>query len=73
MLFIEAAAAGRVKVVPVAPLMGLNVAPPLVLAYHCTARGGLPNTPLVATAVKLASIPAHTLWLTGCVAIAGGA
>ncbi len=47
---------------PVAPPIGVNVAPPSVETSHCTVGAGLP----VASAVKLTVPPASVIAFTGC-------
>ena len=44
-------------------MMALNVVPPLVLTSHCTVGVGLP----LAAAVKVAVLPALTVWSAGFV------
>src|SRR5205085_801285 len=62
-----AAVAVKLRVVPVAPEMLLNVAPPSVLTCHCTVGAGLP----LAAAVNVAVWPAATDWLVGWVVTDG--
>lgn len=47
----------KVRVVEVAPVTLLNVAPPSVLVCHCTVGAGFP----LAAAVKLTFVPAATV------------
>jgi hypothetical protein len=54
-------AAVKLKVVEVAPTIGLNVVPPFVLTIHCTVGAGLP----LAAAVNVTVPPTPTDRLTG--------
>ena len=51
----------KLSVVDVAPVMLLNVVPPLVLTCHCTVGVGCPLAPAVNVAVP----PLATVWLNG--------
>jgi hypothetical protein len=57
----------KLSVVDVAPVMLLNVVPPLVLTCHCTVGVGCPLAP----AVNVAVCPLVTGWLNGFNVIAG--
>ena len=57
----------KLRVVLVAPAMGVKVEPPSVLTCHCTVGVGLP----LAAAVKVAVCPAVTVWLAGWVVTIG--
>jgi hypothetical protein len=62
-----AVTAVEVNVADVAPPTLLNVTPLSVLTCHCTVGAGLP----LAAAVKLALLPAVTVWFAGFIVIAG--
>src|SRR5437660_649193 len=53
------------------PLVGrlLKLLPPSVLTCHCTVGAGVP----LAAAVKVALLPAHTVWPVGWVVMPGAA
>ena len=57
----------KLNVVDVAPVMLLNVVPPLVLTCHCTVGVGCPLAP----AVNVAVCPLVTGWLNGFNVIVG--
>ena len=57
----------KLYVVEVAPLMLVNVVPPLLLTCHWTVGVGLP----LAAAVNVTVLPAVTLWLVGLVVTTG--
>src|ERR1700722_11258941 len=56
-----------VSAVDVAPLLLVKLLPPLVLTCHCTVGVGFP----LAAAGKVTELPAVTVWLFGCVVMAG--
>ena len=57
----SAAVAAKLRAVEVAPERLPYEVPPLVLTCHCTPGVGVP----LAAAVKLAELPAVTVWLLG--------
>src|SRR5207244_2286903 len=63
------AAGLRVRVGLVAPARLLKLLPPSVLTCHCTVGAGVP----LAAAVKVALLPAHTVWPVGWVVMPGAA
>ena len=64
---LSAAVAVNMSVVLVAPEIGANDPPPLVLTSHCTVGAGLP----LLEAVKVAVPPSQTVWSVGLVITLG--
>jgi hypothetical protein len=59
----------KLYVVEVAPGIEMNDLPPLALNRHCTLGVGVP----VAAAVKVATDPTQSVWLSGLVVMTGKA